>query len=291
MKMRRTMLYVPGNNPAMLQNAGIYGADSLLLDLEDAVSVTEKDSARYLVANMMKIIDFGRSEVVVRINPLDTDFGRDDLEIIVPLKPTGGLRVPKTSCAKDIKLLDEVLSEIEEKNGMEVGSTKVMAMLETALGVSRAYEVATASERVTAITFGAEDFTADMGIRRSTEGKELFTPRSEIAIAAKAAGVDAIDTVFSDVNNEEGLRQETELIKSLGFAGKACINPRQIQPIHDVFTPSDKDIEYAKRVIAAIEEAKAKGSGVIALNGRMIDKPVAMRAEKIIAYAAAVGKA
>lgn len=288
MKLRRTMLYIPGNNPSMLLNSGIYGADTLLLDLEDGVALSEKDSARILLRHAIKNLDFGRSEVLVRINPLDTPFGKDDLEMIIPAGPDG-IRVPKTSSAKDIKMVDEILSEIEEKNNIPIGKTTIMPMLETAQGVKNAYEVAIASKRITAITFGGEDFTADMGIKRTPDGSNMYTARSEIAIAAKAAGVDAIDTVYSDVNDEEGLKNETRLIKDLGFAGKGCINPRQVAPIHEVYTPTEEEIEYAQRVVNAMKEAEKNNSGIVSLNGRMIDKPVMLRAEKVLIYAKAAG--
>jgi len=272
---RRSQLYVPGNSPSMLQNCMIFGADGVLLDLEDSVSIYQKDSARFLVANALSFLDFSEIEVVVRINAIDTPFCIEDLHTIVPLRPDA-LRLPKTSSVEDIINYEKIISEIEEKNNIPLGTTKIVPMLETAIAIENAYEIAKSSKRIIAITIGGEDLTADMKVSRTREGKELYWARAKVALAASAAKVAALDTVYSDVNDDEGLRKDTEMIKELGFDGKACINPRQIQIIHDVFNPTKAEIEKAMEILRA---SKQKEGGVVSLNGKMIDYPVVKRAE------------
>ena len=287
-QLRRTMLYVPGNNPGMIKDAGIYPADCIMFDLEDSVSVMEKDAARFLVCEALNTLDYGTKEVLVRVNSLDTDLGMQDLEAVVRTGKAA-IRLPKTETEQDVVVCDQAIGRIEREAGMEVGITKMMAAVESAKGVLNAQKIATASKRLIGMAIGAEDYVSDLKTSRSPEGIELLFGRSMVLLAARAAGIDAIDTVYSDVNNEEGLRQETALIKQLGFDGKSVINPRQIGPVHEVFTPSKKEIEKSLSIMEAIEEANRRGSGVIALNGKMIDKPVVMRAQRILGLAAAVG--
>jgi len=287
-QLRRTMLYVPGNNPGMIKDSGIYPADCIMFDLEDSVSVMEKDAARFLVCEALNTLDYGTKEVLVRVNSLDTDLGMQDLEAVVRTGKAA-IRLPKTETEQDVVVCDQAIGRIEREAGMEVGITKMMAAVESAKGVLNAQKIATASKRLIGIAIGAEDYVSDLKTSRSPEGIELLFGRSMVLLAARAAGIDAIDTVYSDVNNEEGLRRETALIKQLGFDGKSVINPRQIGPVHEVFTPSKKEIEKSLSIMEAIEEANRRGSGVIALNGKMIDKPVVMRAQRILDLAAAVG--
>ena len=272
-KLRRTMMYVPGSNPGMMKDAHIYGADSIMFDLEDSVSINEKDSARLLVFNALKTLDYEGTELVVRINGLDTPYGMEDLEAIVRAQPDI-IRLPKTETAQDVINVENEITRIEKEAGIPVGKTKMMAAIESALGVINAYEIATASDRLMGIAIGAEDFVTDMRTTRSLEGIELLTARSQVLLAARAAKIYAFDTVFSDVNNEEGFINETTLIKQLGFDGKSVINPRQIDPVHKIYTPSTKEVDKAIEIINASEEAKEKGSGVVSLNGKMIDKPI-----------------
>lgn len=288
MRLRRTLLYVPGNSPNMVQDCMIYGADTVLLDLEDSVSVNEKDAARYLVKYALQNLDFSYSEVAVRINGMDTPFWHDDLRMIVPAG-VDIVRLPKAETSSGIKRLDDAIAEIEKCNGMEYGTVRIMVSIESAKGLINAYDIATASQRMVAIAIGGEDFTADLQVRKTREGKELFVARGELIIAARAAGVDAIDSVFSDVNDEEGFRTETEMAKALGFDGKSVINPRQIPIVHEVFTPSEKEIEEAIRVKKAIKDAEEKHSGVISLDGKMVDKPIVKRAERTLKLAEALG--
>ncbi|MCR4784618.1 MAG: citrate (pro-3S)-lyase subunit beta [bacterium] len=283
-RLRRTMMFIPGNNPGMMRDAHIYGSDSLMFDLEDSVSMAEKDAARELVYQALKTIDYGSTEIVVRINPLDTPYGRADVEAMVAAG-AHVLRMPKTETAKDITDCEAVIEEMEKKYGRPVGDTLMMAAIEGALGVINAYQIATSSKRLIGIALGAEDFCANMKCQRTLSGAELQLARQTIVLAARAAGIDALDTVYSDVNNEEQLRYEAQLVKDLGFDGKSVINPRQIAPVHEVFAPTAKAIEKARKVVAAIKEAEARGSGVISLNGKMVDKPVAIRAQRVIELA------
>ena len=286
-KLRRTMMYIPGNNPGMIKDGHIYGADSIMFDLEDSVSLNEKDAARFLVYNALKTIDYEGVETVVRINGLDT-CGMEDLEAIVRAQPDV-IRLPKTESAQDIIDVENEIARIEKEAGIPVGKTKMMAAVEGALGVMNAREIATASKRLMGIAIGAEDYVTDLKTTRSPEGIELLFGRSQIILAARAAGIYAFDTVYSDVNNEEGFENEVRLIKQLGFDGKSVINPRQIGPVHEIYTPSEKEINKSIRVIRAAEEAKKRGSGVVSLDGKMVDKPIIERAQRALMLAEAAG--
>ncbi|MBE9389598.1 citrate (pro-3S)-lyase subunit beta [Vagococcus salmoninarum] len=285
-KLRRTMMFVPGNNPGMIRDAGIYKADSVMFDLEDAVSLAEKDAARMLVYQALKTVDYGGTEIVVRVNALDSIYGRNDIFAMVKAG-VDVIRLPKTETEADVTDVEKVIVEAETKFGVPIGTTKMMAAIEGAEGTLNALAIARSSSRLIGIAIGAEDYVTNMKTRRYPDGQELFFARSMILHAARAAGISAFDTVYSDVNNEEGFRREVELIHQLGFDGKSIINPRQIKIVNDVFTPSQKEIDHALDVIAAIEEAAEKGSGVISLNGKMIDKPIVERAERIISLATA----
>ncbi|WP_330389798.1 citrate (pro-3S)-lyase subunit beta [Cellulosilyticum sp. I15G10I2] len=280
-KLRRTMLYVPGNNAAMIRDAHIYGSDSVMFDLEDSISIKEKDSARFLVFQALKTVDYGDKEIVIRVNGLDTPFGREDFKAMVNARPDI-IRLPKTEKPEDVIEADLLITELEKEAGIEVGTIKMFAAIESALGILNAYPIASASKRLVGIAIGAEDFVTDLKTTRSKEGIELLAARSQIVFAARAAKISAIDTVFSDVEDEAGLIQETKLIKQLGFDGKSVINPRQIETVHNIFTPSQPEIKHARRVIEAIKQAEANGLGVIALDGKMIDKPIVERAIRVL---------
>ncbi|MEG6584174.1 HpcH/HpaI aldolase/citrate lyase family protein [Dendrosporobacter sp. 1207_IL3150] len=284
MELRRSMLFIPGNSPGMLQNGGVFGADAVILDLEDAVAPNEKDAARILVAHALNNVDYGASEKVVRINPLDT-FGHEDIKAIVPCEP-GALMVPKVQTAEDIKKVVELVAAAERTGQKAV---KIVALLETPQGIHEAYNIAKADQRVVALALGAEDYTAALGAKRTKEGTEIFTVRSMIVNAASAAGIQSIDTPFTDANDEEGLLQDTIVAKQFGFKGKMAINPRQVDVIHGVYNPSDTDIEWAQQVIEALRKAEAEGSGVASLNGKMVDAPIVSRAHNIIFLAQLLG--
>lgn len=284
-RLRRTMMFVPGANAAMLRDAPLYGADSVMFDLEDAVSLNEKDSARTLVHFALKTFDYSAIETVVRINGLDT-VGALDIEAMV-LAGVNVIRLPKTETAQDIIDVAAVITQVEEDNDLPVGTTKMMAAIESAEGVLNARDIATASERLIGIALGAEDYVTNMKTRRYPDGQELLFARSMILHAARAAGIAALDTVFSDINDTDGFLAETTRIKQLGFDGKSVINPRQIPLVNGIYAPSKAEIQQAKEVIWAIREAESKGSGVISLNGKMVDKPIVERAERVIALAKA----
>ena len=284
-RLRRTMMFVPGANAAMLRDAPLYGADSIMFDLEDAVSLKEKDSARVLVHSALKTFDYGNIEIVVRINALDAG-GAEDIEAMV-LAGVDVIRLPKTETAQDIIDVEAVITEVEQQNDIPVGTTKMMAAIESAEGVLNAPAIAKSSTRLIGIALGAEDYVTNMKTRRHPDGQELFFARSMILHAARAAGIAAIDTVYSDVDNTEGFEAEVRLIKQLGFDGKSVINPRQIPLVNTIYAPTEKEIQNAKEVIWGIREAEAKGSGVISVNGKMVDKPIVERAERVIALALA----
>lgn len=284
-RLRRTMMFVPGANAAMLRDAALYGADSIMFDLEDAVSLKEKDSARALVHFALKTFDYSNVETVVRINSLDR-YGKQDIEAMV-LAGVNVIRLPKTENKQDIIDVDNEITRVEEENGLLVGTTKMMAAIESAEGILNVREIATASKRLIGIALGAEDYVTNLKTKRYPDGQELFFARSMILHAARAAGIAAIDTVYSDVENVEGFKEEVKRIKQLGFDGKSVINPRQIPIVNAIYAPTPKEIQQAKEVIWAIREAEEKGSGVISLNGKMVDKPIVERAQRVIALAKA----
>lgn len=287
MKLRRSMLFMPGNNPGMLQSAAILGADSIILDLEDAVSLTEKDSARILVREAMKNVDYEGVEVVVRINPLTTPYADEDIEVIGRVKPDA-LMVPKAT-EEELEEIHRRLDKIEAEEGFEKESIKLIPIVESAYGVQNVYSIIKASTRVVAVLLGGEDYTSDMGIKRSKAGDEILYARNRVAIACKAMKVDAIDTPFTDTNDFEGLEKDITLAKSLGMTGKASINPRQIDTIHAVYAPTEGEIRHAQRVLEAMEEAEREGKGVFSLDGKMVDAPVINRAKNIVALSEKLG--
>ena len=280
-------MFVPGNNPGMMQDAFIYGPDSIMLDLEDSVTMAEKDSARLLVYNALKTIDYGNTEMVVRINPLNTPYGKKDIEAVVKAG-VDVIRMPKTETAEEVVEVEREIEKVEKEIGC-LGRTQIMAAIESALGIVNAYAIATASKRMIGIALGAEDYSANLKTQRTPGGAELLLARETIVVAARAAGIAALDTVYSNLNDMDTFRKEVELIKTLGFDGKSIINPRQIEIVNEVFTPSEKAIEKSKVILAAIKEAEQRGSGVIAVNGKMIDRPVVLRAQRTIDLAIASG--
>ena len=281
MKLRRSMLFVPGSNAAMLSNSFIYKPDSIMFDLEDAVALKEKDSARLLVAHALQHPLYQEIETVVRVNPLDSEFGLLDLNAVVRAG-VDVVRMPKTETAQDVVNMDNAITDIEKACGREVGSTKMLAAIESPLGITQANQIATASKRLIGIALGAEDYVRNLKTERSPEGIELLFARCSILQAARAAGIQAFDTVYSNANNEEGFLKEAALIKQLGFDGKSLINPRQIELLHNLFAPTQKDVDQAKRIIEAAEEAEKQGSGVVSLNGKMIDAPIIERAKLVL---------
>ena len=286
-RIRRSRLYMPGNNPYLSQNAFLFGADCIILDLEDSVPPAEKFATRILVREILKNVDFADTEKTVRINPISSPYGRADLEEIIPALPDG-IFIPKAETADDVRVVDEIVQEIKAKHGIDK-EIYYMPIIESARGVWNAYEIASASPRVVMVAFGAEDFTRDIGAQRTREGREQFVARSMVVLGAKAAGVQASDTVWSDIDDVEGLRASAQEARELGFDGKGAIHPSQVKVINEVFSPTPEEIEYARKVVAAFEEAQKKGSAVVALGRKMIDPPVVARAQRILRMAEKMG--
>ena len=280
-------MFIPGNNPGMMQDAFIYAPDAIMLDLEDSVTMVEKDAARLLVYNALKTIDYGNIEMVVRINPLNTPYGKKDIEAVVKAG-VHVVRMPKTETADEVREVEREIERVEQEIGC-LGRTQIMAAIESALGIVNAYEIAVASKRMMGIALGAEDYCANLKTQRTPGGDELRLARETIVVAARAAGIDALDTVYSNLDDMETFRKEVEFIKTLGFDGKSIINPRQIDIVNEVFAPKEKDINKALTILAAIKEAEKRGSGVIAVNGKMVDRPVVIRAQRTIDLAIASG--
>jgi citrate lyase subunit beta/citryl-CoA lyase len=278
-RLRRSRLYAPGNNPRLLAGIDLHDADCILLDLEDSVPLQEKSAARILVKHLLITLDL--PEAWVRINPLSS-YGDDDLDGVMLGRPHG-ICLPKAESAADVEALSQALSEQERELGIPAGSAYIMPIIETAKGILHAEEICSADERVVMVSFGAEDFTRDMGAKRTHDS--LLFARSMIVAAAKSARIQASDTVYADIADEAGLITETKLARDLGFDGKGAVNPRQIEPIHRVFSPSEEEIEEAMKVIAAAEEAEKKGMGAVALGGKMIDRPVLERARRTLKLA------
>ncbi|WP_319238119.1 aldolase/citrate lyase family protein [uncultured Propionivibrio sp.] len=288
LKLRRSLLYVPGNMPSMLQNIPLFNCDAIQIDLEDAVPYSEKDAARILVRRFLEGYKDRNKEILVRINGLDTKWALDDLKTVLPALPDG-IRLPKADSPEVVERLDTLLTEYEEELGLPIGHFRILPSIETAEGVINAVQTARSSPRLIGLAFGAEDYTATMEIERTKGGEELFNARMNVLWGAKAAGIQAIDSIFADVNDMEALRKETELIKRLGFTGKCMVNPRQIDIIHDVFAPKQAEVDYALEVMDAIKRAREMGTGVISLKGKMIDRPVVVRAARVLNTARAHG--
>jgi len=280
----RSALYIPGNNPGMIQHCPFFGADSVILDLEDAVAISEKDAARKLVSSFLEALDFDESVVVVRINGADTPYFEKDLLAVVPQAPEA-IRLPKCESPKDILCADELITKIETAHGIPEGTVKIHAMIESALGIERAFDIASCSSRVEALTLGGQDLLADYGIQKTQAGHELFYPRARVVSAAKANGLLAFDTVWTDITDLDGLKKESKLACELGFTGKAAIHPSQIDVIHEAFKPDPKEVHKAKRIMASAERALSEGKGAFSVDGRMVDAPVIKRANHLLQLA------
>ena len=285
-RLRRTRLYVPGSQPNLMINAGLYQADAVIFDLEDSVAPTEKDAARILVRNGLRCIDLGPSERLVRINPLPV--GLEDIKAVAG-QNVHVLMIPKCESPDHVLQVDKVVAQVLADQKIE-HEIFYIPIIESALGVLNAYEIATASDKVVALSMGLEDYTADIGVERTKQGDESLWARGYVINAAKAARVQTLDTVYSDVDDLEGLLEDTRHAKALGFEGKGCIHPRQIKVIHEGFAPSDAEIKRACQIVAAYQKAQSQGKGVVALGSKMIDVPVLKRAIKTVELATLLGK-
>lgn len=278
MKNRRSMLFMPGNNPGMLVSADILGADSIIYDLEDAVSLDEKDSARTLVRNALSFLKFTHSEITVRINPIDSPYWEKDLEAIIPVLPDG-IVIPKAS-VDAVHSVEQKINEIKKAHNITKNFSFLM-LVESARGIMDVNSIAKASSLIQGLLLGGEDYSVDMGIQRTRLSKELEYARFSLTTAAHAYGLDSLDTPFTDVEDFEGLRLDTAFSKSIGFSGRLVINPRQVEEIHKIFSPSSVEIERAEAILQAAEEAKQKGLGVFSFKGKMVDLPVIKRAQAL----------
>jgi citrate lyase subunit beta/citryl-CoA lyase len=282
---RFSRLYLPGNNPGLMINAGLHDAYGIILDLEDSVAPEKKDEARILVRNALRQVDFRGAERMVRINQGNT--GLKDLQCVIPHNVNLVL-IPKCETQDQVKQTDEWINEIRSRLKIKI-PVFLMPIIESALGVENSFEIARASKNIVAIVIGVEDFTADMGVQRTPEGRESLYARSRLVVAAKAAGIQPIDSVFSDVVDIDGLKQNVQASKVLGFKGMGCIHPRQIRIINQGYAPDGIEIEKSKKIVLAFEEALKKGIGVVALGSKMIDAPVVVRAQKTISLAVKLG--
>jgi citrate lyase subunit beta/citryl-CoA lyase len=284
-RFRRSRLYLPGNEPKFFLNAALHEPDGVILDLEDSVAPSEKDAARILVRNALRCMDFGKSERMVRIN--QGERGLLDLEAVVP-QNVHVVLIPKVETAEHVRAVDAKAKRLAAETGLKQAPF-LMPIVESALGCFEAPYIASASPNVVGLTIGLEDYTADIGAQRTLEGRESFWARSVVVNAARAAGVTPIDTVFSDVNDMEGLRQACLEAKGLGFEGKGCIHPRQVPVVHEAFAPSAEEIERATRIVLAFEKAEKEKLGVVSLGSKMIDPPVVKRALRTVRMAEALG--
>jgi len=284
-RIRRSRLYVPGSEPKYFINAALHGADGVILDLEDSVHAAEKDAARLLVRNALRAVDFLDCERMVRINQLP--LGLEDLDEIVPESPDLIL-IPKVETPSQVMEVEQRIAEVKSDYGIK-RPTWLMPILESALGIESAFPIATASGATVALTIGLEDYTADLGVVKTAEGAESLYARQRVLNAAHAAGVQAIDSVFGDVGALDSLRAWASNSRALGFEGMGCVHPLQIPVIHEAFAPQPGEIERAKRIVAAYNEAQEKGLGVVSLGSKMIDAPVVQRALKLMARAQALG--
>lgn len=280
--MRRTMLFMPGSKPGNLLNGDVYGADSIIIDLEDAVALAEKDSARILTKHAMRTFHYD-CELIVRINSLSTPFWQDDLDMIIPEKPDV-IMPTKVYTAEDIRTIDAYITKIEEAHGMPVGGVKLIPLLETAASIENAYEIAKASPRMAGLYLGAADLSLDMKGTRTREGYDIAYARSRLVIAARTAGIDALDTPFTwDIHDNDGLAAETRMVKNMGFNGKACIYPGQVETVNEIFSPTKERYEWALAIVKGAAEAEAQGKGVVAVNGELVDGPVIITAKNTVA--------
>lgn len=287
-RLRRSMMFLNCQKPGLIKDPYVYGPDSILLDLEDAVAEREKDAARYSLYHALQEIDYRGVERVVRINGLDTELWREDIRCSV----AGGcdaIRIPKTETAQDVKRVEEAVAAAEREFGAEEGRTLIMAALESARGVLNALEICQSSERLFGIALSGGDYTKDLQTTISGTGVELMGARQHMIIAARAAGVQCFDTVWTNLDDMEGFRREVETIRAMGFDGKSIVNPRQIPIVHDVYTPKEKDIIFAEKVVREIDEKKAQGIGVFTVDGKMIDIAFYDGAKRTLALAKASG--
>jgi citrate lyase subunit beta / citryl-CoA lyase len=281
MELLRTILSVPGNRENMLEKSKQLHADIIVLDLEDSVPHEEKARARAIVKDWIPRLMGNGSRIYVRINPLDSGLAQEDLETVI-IRGIDGISQPKPSTGHDVQKIAEILTRLEKQRGLPEGNVKILPWIETSLGLINAYEIASSSTRVNGVIFGANDLVLETGMTRSEEGHELLYPRTKIVIAARAAGVAAIDTPYNNFKDERGLIRETTFARNLGFRGKFVIHPGQVDVVNKIFRPTEEEVSYARKVVTAFDEARTKGFASASLDGKMIDIPIAQRALVIL---------
>ena len=287
-RLRRTMMFMNAQKPGLIKDAYIYGCDSIMLDLEDAVAENQKDAARFSLYHALKTIDYGNTEVIVRINGLDTPHWKEDIRVCVA-GGADGIRIAKCESAQDVITVEEAVLEAEREFGVEEGRTLLMAALESPKGIINAYEICTASKRMFGVAISGGDFRRCMGTKFTKDGVDLMVARGQMLIAARAAGIQCFDTVFTDLDDDEGFMAEQMQNKAMGFDGKSLINPKQIRPVHDLLAPTEKEVIWAQKVVEAYKEQSAAGVGVFTVDGKMVDIAFIPGAERTLRLAKACG--
>lgn len=287
-RLRRTMMFMNAQKPGLIRDAYIYGCDSIMLDLEDAVAESQKDAARFSLYHALKSIDYGDTEVIVRINGLDTPHWREDIRVCVA-GGADGIRIAKCECARDVKTVEQAVEEAEEEFGVEKGRTLLMAALESPRGILNAYEICCASDRLFGVAISGGDFRKCMQTQFQPDGVDMLAARGQMLLAARAAGVQCFDTVFTNLEDEEGFAAEVRQNKAMGFDGKSLINPKQIRLVHQIFAPGEKEVLQAERIVQAYREQAEAGVGVFTVDGKMIDIAFIPGAERTLRLAKACG--
>ena len=287
-RLRRTMMFMNAQKPGLIRDAYIYGCDSIMLDLEDAVAESQKDAARFSLYHALKSIDYGDTEVIVRINGLDTPHWREDIRVCVA-GGADGIRIAKCECARDVKTVEQAVEEAEEEFGVEKGRTRLMAALESPRGILNAYEICCASDRLFGVAISGGDFRKCMQTQFQPDGVDMLAARGQMLLAARAAGVQCFDTVFTNLEDEEGFAAEVRQNKAMGFDGKSLINPKQIRLVHRIFAPGEKEVLQAERIVQAYRAQAEAGVGVFTVDGKMIDIAFIPGAERTLRLAKACG--
>ncbi|NWG07180.1 MAG: CoA ester lyase [Chloroflexi bacterium] len=289
MHSRRALLYMPGDDRRKIEKATTLGVDCICMDLEDGTALNKKAEARAIIAQAMKELDFGNSERCIRINSIGSGFEKDDLASALAARPDS-IVVPKIESAEQVKWVSGQIESFELANGLAIGAIRILIGVETARGILNLKEIAEADKRLEAIIFGAEDYAASVGARRTKEANEVLYARSAVVAACAANDLQAIDMVYIDFRDLEGLRREAEQGAGFGFSGKQVIHPNQVPVVQEAFTPSDEEIAYAKRIVESFEASQKEGKGAYALDGKMIDMPLLKNAQKVLERAKAGGK-
>lgn len=287
-RLRRTMMFMNAQKPGLIKDAYIYGCDSIMLDLEDAVAENQKDAARFSLYHALTTIDYGNTEVIVRINGLDTPHWQEDIRVCVA-GGVDGIRIAKCESAQDVRTVEAAVEAAEKEFGVEVGRTLLMAALESPKGILNAYEICSASDRMFGVAISGGDFRKCMQTTFQPDGVDMLAARGQMLLAARAAGIQCFDTVFTDLDDDAGFEAEVRQNKAMGFDGKSLINPKQIRLVHQVFTPTEKEVRQAEKIVRAIEEQAKLGIGVFTVDGKMLDIAFVPGAKRTLKLAKACG--